>query len=60
MFSGQSHQLLGCYEEALAHYDIAISKFAGYSAVHYNRGLANASLQRFHQAKEDFENAIEY
>ena len=45
---------MGCYEEALSHYDIAILKYSAISAIHYNRGLTHASLQKFELAKEDF------
>jgi tetratricopeptide (TPR) repeat protein len=44
LYAGQSHQLLGCYEEAITHYDIAIRKNETFSALYYNRGITNAGL----------------
>jgi tetratricopeptide (TPR) repeat protein len=39
MYAGQSNQLLGQYEEALAHYDVAIKKNDSNGLIYYNRGL---------------------
>ena len=49
MCGGQCNYYLGQYEEALAHYEIALSKDKeGYAGeILYNKGLANASLMRY-------------
>lgn len=44
MNAGQCNQLLGQYEEALAHYDIALKKNDSDGAIYFNRGQTNASL----------------
>lgn len=59
LYAGQSNQLLGQYEEALAHYDIAVAKWQGDYQRLYNRGLTYASLERFEEAKKDFSKAME-
>jgi tetratricopeptide (TPR) repeat protein len=59
MFAGQANQLLGQYEEALAHYDVAIKKCDANSQLFYNRGLTNAWLERFEEGKKDFLLAVE-
>lgn len=59
MFAGQANQLLGQYEEALAHFDIAAKKSDSDANIFYNRGLTYASLQRFEEARRDFANAVE-
>ena len=64
MQGGLCNYYLGQYEEALAHYDIAISKYEKgqgdlLGTIFYNRGLANASLMRYEMAAEDQKNAIE-
>ena len=55
MCGGQCNYYLGQYEEALAHYEIALSK--GYEdlkgEILYNKGLANASLMRYEAAIQD-------
>ena len=62
MYGGQCNYYLGQYEEALAHYEIALAKSRDRdnkdsndikSKIFYNRGLANASLNRYQDAIED-------
>ena len=58
MCGGQCNYYLGQYEEALAHYEIALSKDAKNKGslsgeIYYNKGLANASLMRYDAAIED-------
>jgi tetratricopeptide (TPR) repeat protein len=51
---------LGQFEEALAHYDIALVKADKgdiEKEILYNRGLANSSLMRFEEAIEDYKKA---
>ena len=64
MCGGQCNYYLGQYEEALAHYQIALTKDKdkGESLtglIYYNKGLANASLMRYQEAIEDFEQSLE-
>ena len=59
MNAGQCNQFLGQYEEALAHYDIAIKKNDSDPHIYFNRGQTNASLQRFEEAIKDFKKANE-
>ena len=50
MRGGQCNYYLGQYEEALAHYEIALTKDKDNTIkglICYNKGLANASLMRF-------------
>jgi len=63
MSAGQCNYYLGQYEEALAHYDIAIRKVLKVvpggdepilGLIYYNRGLSNASLVRYQDAIVDF------
>ena len=56
MHGGMCNYYLGQYEEALAHYEIAISKNPDddlLSKIFYNKGLANASLMRYDDAISD-------
>lgn len=59
MLAGQANQLLGQYEEALTHYEIAIKKKNSDGLIFYNRGITYSTLQRFEEAKRDFNTAIE-
>ena len=50
LFGGQCNFYLGQYEEALAHYEIALKHDrddANKKDIYYNKGLANASLMRY-------------
>lgn len=61
MSAGQCNYYLGQYEEALAHYDIAKTRDRDdqlKGLIYYNKGLANASLGRYQDAIEDYEEAI--
>jgi len=63
--------LLGQYEEALAHYNVAEYKFPSNGLIFYNRGLTKASLgglsnaskkdsdENFELARKDFVNAMD-
>jgi tetratricopeptide (TPR) repeat protein len=51
--------MLGQYEEALTHYEIAIKKKNSDGLIFYNRGLTHSTLQRFEEAKKDFHIALE-
>jgi len=62
MYGGQCNYYLGQYEEALAHYEIALNKQNSKenkgdndikSKIFYNRGLANASLNKYQDAIND-------
>ena len=62
MHGGQCNYYLGQYEEALAHYEIAINKNSEnkdsefkhlLGLIYYNKGLANASLMRYEEAVTD-------
>jgi len=59
MLAGQANQMLGQYEEALTHYEIAIKKKNSDGIFYYNRGLTYSTLQRFDEAKKDFNTALE-
>jgi tetratricopeptide (TPR) repeat protein len=53
---------LGQFEEAIAHYEIALSKAGdvGQEAIiYYNKGLAYASLMKWEQAINDYRLACE-
>ena len=64
MHGGQCNYYLGQYEESLAHYEIAINKNkddAGLlGLIHYNKGLANASLMRYQEAITDQSEALKH
>ena len=64
MYAGQCNYYLGQYDEALAHYEIAINKNkddAGLlGLIHYNKGLANASLMRYQEAIADQSEALKH
>ena len=64
MSAGQCYYELGQYEEALSHYDIAQAKEEKNEKneknelkhqISYHKGLANASLGRYQDAIEDYE-----
>lgn len=66
MCAGQCNYYLGQYEEALAHYQIAIRAEDKdgkdqqlLSQIYYNKGLANASLMNYSEAIRDYEKALE-
>ena len=53
MHGGQCNYYLGQYEEALAHYEIAINKTSDtqlQGLIWYNKGLADASLMKYEDA----------
>ena len=61
MCGGQCNYYLGQYEEALAHYEIALQKDKDKQLtglIYYNKGLANASLMRYDEAIKDQELAL--
>ena len=63
MQGGQCNYYLGQYEEALAHYAIAESKSSKdggdiKAKIFYNRGLANASLNKYVEAILDQSKSI--
>lgn len=56
---GKCNQYLGQYEEAIAHYDIAMKQIEGEDSAQeatilYHRGLAYASLMKWHEAAQDY------
>ena len=55
MYAGQCNYYLGQYDEALAHYEIALKydQDSLRGQILYNKGLANASLMRYKEAIED-------
>ena len=58
MYAGQCNQMLGQYEEALAHYQIGINKQSDYGEIYFHRGLANVSLTKFNEGITDFQEAL--
>lgn len=50
--------MLGQYEEAIAHYNIALDACQTNWEIFYNRGLTYLSLQNFEKAVEDFGKAM--
>lgn len=54
---------MGQFEEAIAHYEIALSKASGdngqEAVIYYNKGLAYASLMKWEQAINDYRLACE-
>lgn len=61
MEGGKCNQYLGQYEEAIAHYDIAMKQIEGLldsapqeATILYHRGLAYASLMKWHEAAQDY------
>ena len=64
MEGGKCNQFLGQYEEALAHYDIALKKVEGQDSqkeatIYYHRGLAKASLMKWEEAIFDYKTACQ-
>jgi tetratricopeptide (TPR) repeat protein len=57
MYAGQCNQMLGQYEEALAHYKIGISYNTESAEIYFHRGLAYVSLTQFHEGINDFKKA---
>ena len=56
MYAGQCNYYLGQYDEALAHYEIAMKHDTSDTLkgqILYNKGLANSSLMRYHEAIAD-------
>lgn len=56
MYAGQCNYYLGQYDEALAHYEIAMKHDTSdqlKGQILYNKGLANSSLMHYHEAIAD-------
>lgn len=60
MYAGQCNQMLGQYEEALAHYNYGIQKNSESGELFFNRGLAHVSLKNFERGIEDFQKALNF
>ena len=58
MNAGICNQMLGQYEEALAHYNYGIQKYSEKGDIFFHRGLANVSLERYQKGIDDFNNAL--
>ena len=63
VYGGICNYHLEQYEEALAHYDIALTKpdkdegQIKLGEIYYNRGLSNACLMKFEEAIQDYRDA---
>lgn len=64
MEAGKCNQFLGQYEEAIAHYEIALDKISKEDSqlsaqIYYHKGLAKASLMKWQDAIDDYRAACE-
>jgi tetratricopeptide (TPR) repeat protein len=59
MYAGQCNQMLGQFEEALAHYNYGQEKNKESAEIYFHRGLAQVSLNEYDAGIKDFLHAFE-
>lgn len=59
MFAGQCNQMLGQYEEAVAHYAYGISRSGDKPEIYFHKGLAHVSMNDYKKGLEEFNAAWE-